>query len=122
MNKYDINGFYTYEWASSNIEGFNELDPCCQQLVMLFPEKSVDCAAVGLDSPSKPIPMFNIDPALSTYAAPSSNFHPGALLIPAGLLVPTGNKKAKDTITVDAPGSGMLVLVALAVALISRKL
>jgi hypothetical protein len=111
MNKLDQHGFMTHSWASSNIDGFDDLDPCCQQLHILFPDVPHDCNATGLAT--KPVPVFVVDPALSTY----SKIHPGALLIPAGLLVPTGSR---DSVKVDLSGSWVFLLTAVLAVMISR--
>ena len=89
MRKYDEHGFYTYEWAEANVPGFSELDPCCQQQVLLFPEMPVVCLPVVRYTP--PIPSFDAPPEGQLWAglvvAPEYGALPQAVPAPAGGLL-----------------------------------
>jgi hypothetical protein len=119
MNKLDQQGFITAEWASMNIDGFDDLDPCCQQLVLLFPDVPVDCASTGLQGASKPpTPAFILDPSQVTMGIP-----PALALLPAGILLAGGggDSGSPPPVSVPEPGAGMLLLLALGVSLLVRS-
>lgn len=83
--KYDEHGFYTYEWASDNIEGFDQLGKCCQQEILLFPNVPVPCL-MDREEAHEPDPLA-VDPFLigstSSYGggAGGSGIGPGAALL-----------------------------------------
>jgi hypothetical protein len=43
MEKYDEHGFLTRDWAKEFVPGFEHMNTCCQQLVLLFPEQTFSC-------------------------------------------------------------------------------
>ena len=113
MTKYDQHGFLTQEWATVNINGFTELDPCCQTLLTLFPDMPHRCSDIIKPvEHSIPTEMTTLDPEGYGVAGIAG----GALL--AGMLIPSGGSSYRIERSVPEPSTATilgLVLVAVTV-------
>jgi hypothetical protein len=125
--KYDEFGFLNQEWASTNIEGFDDLGSCCQQLLVLFPDIPHRCSDIIKDTPT-PIPSFVLPEGTETYGGGVggvSGYGPaaGALLV-GGLLLPSdgdSNYNPNPPVSVNEPFTGLLMATSLIVVTICKK-
>lgn len=118
---YDNYGFIELSWAEVNIDGFSGMDPCCQQLTLLFPDVPHRCS----DLVPQFIPM-NVDPPMLTTTG-EEHYYP---LIPI-LSTPfigggtdgggNGNGNVPE-IPVNAPTALPILIVGLVMVLIIKKL
>ena len=124
MLKYDEFGFLNKEWASSNIQGFDELGSCCQQLLILFPDVPHNCADVIKEEPT-PLPMFDLPDGTETYGGGGgvSGYGPAAgAMVVGGLLLPDdGGSSYKPPVSVDEPFTGILMATSLIAVAICKK-
>jgi hypothetical protein len=118
--QFDTSGFYTREWASMNIAGFDDLDPCCQQLTLLFPSIGNPC----LLAPEKPVVTFKYPTHPDVPGAPQ--VYPQALSGAAGgyLLGYAGSGNTADIphAQVPEPATGFLLLIFVLVTAVYRTI
>lgn len=117
MDKFDSHGFYTREWASANIDGFDQLGSCCQQEVLLFPEMPIPCL-LRREPEFNPDPLA-VDPLMVSKPASYGGAGGAALL---GLpFLPDGGGGSYHS-GVPSPATGGLLLTALVAILIARRI
>lgn len=115
MTKFDNHGFMTREWASATVPGFDGLDPCCQQLITLFPNVPHQCSLVPSVAGFEPqvsldVPTFVVSKLPKTAG--------GAL--GTGVLV--GGGHSSKPASVPEPATGLLLAGALLAVMIARRL
>ena len=113
--KYDKHGFLTAEWAAENIGGFSEMDPCCQQLQILFPDIPHRCSDIIKETP----PVYLLDFSQSgSHANVAGGALAGATLaaIPSG-----GGSLAVRYQSVPEPMPGLMIAIGLSLLILRLR-
>jgi hypothetical protein len=111
--KLDQYGFIDREWATAHVPGFVEMDPCCQQLELLFPNVPHRCAdLVGMVANIHSLPNTPVE-----WGNP-----PAAALVPIVALPFLHGGNSKPNVPVDEPTILPMLLAGLMLLAAVRRL